>query len=545
MIKINPELKFKTPTYKQIKRDISTDLHLSAIEEAKKIMGRLDDMNQVTAYHVAAAYSTIYTKVSQERKNFINEVDKHRSFYLVDVLINTVVQDALAPDIATGKIVNIESSNNSELKRELDVLKKRINFDQLLQDILPDLLLYGDYFLKTFLDDPEDDTDHAKVKDDLLDDDLRDVPKGDDKLVKGTSGKDPQGLLELRDVVDQPTVIPLTQDGKKRSYLIEKNGKICKAHPRNYVHFSMGGSRRRIKIFEELSRGVSEYDDKLREQLEQVPRYIRTGKSMFYGTLSKIRELELLEKLIPASNLSKLSQGTIVGVSLPENYDLEKGLAAVRRVEGLLNKKIGVDNKLNELTVESIIATSGQYKAIPLFGDKGNIERIDYKEDQSNDLLSNVKDIRELICDAIGIPYELVFKTDGEKRSEVLKRYARYLKKLKTVQRSLQDAIRQIIKIHLANRGVGISYKDEDLQIEFLTKLVEIDNLDNLEHMDITISMLGNLRRELSEYVDSQSPFEVELDYQVLTDYINKNLATIGLNKLVKSITKKTIADEF
>jgi hypothetical protein len=536
MLRINPDIKFKMPTYVPSKKDIREDLQLSVIEEAKKLMGRMDDFRQIDEYHVAAAYSSIYTKVSKERKNFIRDIDRHRDFYLVDVMVNSIVQDALTPEISTGKIVEITSSN-SALKNELEALQKRINFDQLLLDILPDLCLYGDYFLKTNLDDPEDDQDHKKIAKDQLDDEAEDI-EDDDKLVSGTDAKGPQGLLEVKDVVDQTAIIPLTQDGKRRSYLTLDKGKVVKAHARHYIHFTMGGSRRRLQVFEELSRGVAEYDDRLKEVLEDVPRYIRVGKSIFYGTLSKIRELELLEKLIPAAKLSKLSQGTIVGVNLPENYDLEKGLAAVRRVEGLLNKKIGVDNKLNELTVESIIATSGQYKAIPLYGEKGRIERIDYKEDQSDDLLSNLKDIREIICDSIGVPYELVFKSDDVNRGNIIRKYARYLKKLKSVQRALQDGIRQIVKIHLAARD-GISYKDSDLQINFLSKLPEIDNLDNLEHMDITISMLGNLLSRINEFSDDRSAFDIEVDPKVLKDYVNNHLATIGLTNLIKDMKIK------
>lgn len=537
-MRINPNMKFKVPQYVVSKRPVSEDFTLSVMTEARKMVGRMDE---VTAYHVASAYSTIYTKVSRERKNFMKDMDRHRDFYLVDVMVNTMVYDALTPETATGKILEISSPNNKELDAELKVLKKRINFDQLLQDVLPELCYYGDYFLKTKIDIPATDKDNKIVKD-QLDKDLEDrSPENKDADVAKGKGRESQGLLEVKDILEQTEIIPLTQDGKRRSYLVQESGKIYVKHASEYVHFSLGGSRRRIKLFDELSDRTAD-NEYVREKLADVPRFIRIGKSVFFGCLSKIRELELLEKLIPATKLSKLSQGTIVGVNLPDTYDLEKGLAAIKRVEGLLNKKVGVDPKLGELTVEAIMATSGRYKAIPVFGDKGGIERIDYKETESDDLLSNVKDIREITCDSIGVPYELVFKSDSDNKSNILKRYTRYLKKLKMIQRSLQDGVRQIIKIHIANRP-GISYKDEDLKIEFLSRLSEIDNLDNLEHMDITVSMLKNLKDFLTDMMDEASPIEVEVDMDIFKGYLNKNLETIGLKDMIKTIKLRPKVD--
>lgn len=534
-MRINPNMKLKYPTYRPNRKEVSEDFTLAVMAEARKMAGKMDD---VTAYHVASAYSTIYTKVSKERKNFMRDMDRHRDFYIVDVMVNTVVYDALSPDTTTGKILEI-TSNNPELKKELEVLKKRINFDQLLQDVVPELCFNGDYFLKTKIDKVGSDKDNKIVKDEL-DQDLEDDGNTDKdaSLAPVKKGqRDCQGLLEVKDILDQAEIIPLTQDGKRRSYLVQEGGKIYVKHASEYVHFSLGGSRRRIKLFDELSDRLSD-NEHVRESLANVPRFIRVGKPIFWGCLSKIRELELLEKLIPATKLSKLSQGTIVGVNLPDTYDLEKGLSAIKRVEGLLNKKIGVDPKLGELTVESIMATSGRYKAIPVFGDKGGIERIDYKETESDDLLSNVKDIRDIICDALGIPSELIFKSDGDNKSNILKRYTRYLKFLKMVQRSLQDGIRQIIKIHIANRP-GVSYKDEDIKVEFLNKLSEIDNLDNLEQMDITVSMLKNLKDFVTDFMDEMSPLQVDVDLNIFKTYINKNLATIGLTGMIKDVKLK------
>ena len=63
------------------------------------------------------------------------------------------------------------------------------------------------------------------------------------------------------------------------------------------------------------------YETNKKEILKNIPHFIRIGKSMIYPVLDKIKQLQLLEELVPATKLADLSSGTMVGVSIPAgNY---------------------------------------------------------------------------------------------------------------------------------------------------------------------------------------------------------------------------------
>lgn len=468
----------------------------------------------VSDFHVAAAYSEIYTKVSNNRHRVMREVDRLRHFYLVDTILGQLSEDALSPEISTGDIIRIESSEK-RIQKEIDNLNELIDFDQLIKDITPELISYGEYTLQT------------------------------DFVGTKYSEKDPEkeasGIVHLRDTVEQGTVIALSQDGKTQGY-IEMGGhnKILLHPPRDFVKFTLAGERVKIDLKNQINLEMVR-DKKSKELLKILPRYVRVGKSILFPVLAKIKELELLEKLVPATKLSKLSAGTIIGLQVPEAYEMRDAMSAARQVEGLVNSKISIDDDLQEITVQAIMSSAGRLKVIPIFGDKGNLNKLDYKSDEPDDLLGSVKEIRETILDSIGIPTELIFKSDGDSKSELLKRYAKYLRRLKNIQRSIIVGIRDIVHIHLFNKK--IQFDPEKIEVSFLNKLVEIDNLDKLEHMDVTVSLLGNLDRYIKDITEEGSAFEGKLNEEVYFGYIDNQLKTIGLQGLL-DLKKEPPKDE-
>ncbi len=136
-----------------------------------------------------------------------------------------------------------------------------------------------------------------------------------------------------------------------------------------------------------------------------------------------------------------------------------------------------------------------------------------------------------VICDSIGIPYELLYKSDSESRQENLRRYSRYLRKLKNVQRCIAGGLKQLVFIHLANKG--ISFKRDDIEIDFFNTLANVDNLDKLEQADITISSLENMKSLFDELLDEESPYREFVRKDVFLAYMAKNLETVGLDGAV------------
>lgn len=478
-----------------------------------KLLGMSNDMER---HYALTAYASIYSKVSMKLKQIITAVEEVRSFYLVDVMLSQMAEDALAPRIGSEDIVRY-SVASTKIQKELDDLKKKIGLDQLIENIAPDLLAYGEYTLATKIDKP----DEAELTDEL----------GSGKKFK--KQKNGSGIEDVTDIIEQGTVISLTQDGRIEGYLQlnEFTGKVEVKEVADFIKFSLGGQRVRLNV-REIIPAAAWKNPELKKILDKIPRFIRVGKSVLYPVLSKIKELELLEKLVPATKLNKLSQGNIVGMSVPDNYDLKEAFRAVRQIEGMVNKKISVDPSVGEITVESILSTAGKTKIIPLFGDKGSLDKLDYKSDEPDDLMGSAKEIRELILDSVGVPSELVFKSDGDGKADILKRYAKYLRKLKRLQKSIVDGCRQIAFIHLANKG--IKFKEEEIEVHFNNNLIEIDNLDRLEHADVTLSLLSNVRDFFNDMSEEDSPYQSMTDLNKVVEYIESNLKTIGLADAIK-----------
>lgn len=528
----------------------TADPHLLAqaqvIKEAMK-----SGKDSLSSYHAAAAYAAIYMRVSETRKKLIREIDKIRQFYFVDVIITQLTEDSLAPQVGTGDILFV-TSDKREIQEEIDLLDEKFDFDLMASTITPDLLGYGEYTLATKVNP------HPKVSSNKIPtegftevspDEPNSVPidalpfnstnPSSDKynnpgnVVQATE----YGLVDILDNVDQAGVVALSKWGAPEGYLVSEttDGKnpsnVRRCEPSDYIKFSLSSQRVKVDIFKEFGIRKSSLSDELKD----LPKFVRVGKSQIYGAMPKLKELELLEALVPATKLSKLSNGSLVGVQVPAGYDINKAIEAAKQVEGLINKKIGVDPVLGEITVENIMSTAGRLKAVPIFGTTGTLQKLDYKSDEPDDLLSSVVDIRKVICTSVGIPYELLFGGEDTK-GNILKKYARYLRKLRSIQKSIEEGIRQLVYIHLANKGIEFSC--EDIKVEFYNKLIEIDNLDKLEFIDTTIGLLKNAHDFFTELADrTKNPaYADKVDVTGFLKFMNEQLNVIGFHDVIRSL---------
>lgn len=459
----------------------------------KSVFKFKDNLEKIDPYSAASAYSALYAKVKAGRVNVTREIDKVKNNYLVDTIVHQMSEDALTPEVGTTEILEVKSDNKKILKAVAE-LEEIIDLDQLAKDIAPEAILYGEYTLKTEIN------------------------------YNNKSGS--AGITDLLDVVDQGSVVTLSKNGKQKGFLVysREENKVTRVSNALYVKFILGGARERV---ENEAANVIVKNKKVQQELDRLPKFVRVGRSAIYPLIEKIKELELVEKLVPATKLSKMSGATLIGLSVPENQEIETALAATRKVEGLINKKLNVDPKTEELTVEDILATTGKLKVVPLFGDKGSLEKLDFKSDEPDDLLGSVHDLRETICNSIGIPYELLYRSDSENKAEYLRKHSRYVNRLKNIQNCISNGVKQLIYIHLANSN--IPFKKEEIDISFRNTLPNIDNLDRVEHADITISGMSNIKDFFEAMLEEDNPFSEYINLDVILEYIESNMRTIGL----------------
>ena len=471
----------------------------------------LNGKNSLTAIQIAAAHASIYAKMTESRVGVIRAVDSLRNFYLVETLLSQLVDDALSPDMLNGDILTVfsEGTNKNEVNKEIEYLDEKFGLDQLAEDITPDLCAYGEYLLRTKIN-------------------KKTVEKKEGGNINEAEEKE-YGLIDIIDCVDQEKVIPVTKAGNIQYYLtIDQRGRLIKEEPADYIRFSLGTKKIKVNSIEEFTGVKKEQLEKFREE---IPFYLKTGKSIIFSIIPKLKELEILEALVPATKLSKLTQGTILGVQVPPGYSVEEGMKAAKRMEGIINEKVGIDKERGEITVESIMASSGRIKVIPQFGDKGTTQKLETKMDEPDDLLSSIEELRKIITSSSGIPYELMYESDGSGKGEVLKRYARYLRKLKMIQRAVASGIKELVIIHCVNKGIEVNKKD--LKVTFTNKLIELDNLDQLEYLDTTLNILGNIKTFVFELRDEESPLRKYTDVLKLRDFIKSQCALIGLDGII------------
>jgi len=471
---------------------------------------------KVTAYQVAAALGTLYTKGTETRKELIKEVDQIANFYLVDVVVSQICEDALNPDITTDQIFKIEYEDE-EIQKELKHLEEKFKLDQLIKEITPDIIRYGEYTLSTVIK-TEDNENSANFLEALTEEQKHDFDKSS------------TGLVQLNDGVDQTEVIAICKNNQVDYYLsmAQRNNSISleRKHKSSYVQFKLDSERVRVDLQKEFNNLTSRQKD----EISKIPRFVRVGKSLIHSMLPKFRELELLEKLAPATKLSELSAGTLIGVQVPPGYDVKKGMEAAKVMEGIINRKLAVAEDTGRISVESLLTSVGRTKVIPLFGDKGNTTVMQTRSSAPDSLTSDITTLRKVILDGIGVPYELVFSGDSTNKVDLLKRYSRYLRKLKSVQRAIKEGLVQLVSIHLAAKG--IPFKSSKIKINFFNKLIELDNLDKLEFIDGSISLINNAKSFVEDLIGSEN-FKDHVEKDVFIKFIKEQLRLLGMEDLV------------
>lgn len=457
-------------------------------------------------FYVHAAYAAIYSKISNQRLLMLRDLESIRDFYITEVILNQITEDVLAPKVGSDEVFRY-SSKNEKHQQILDQLCKKQNLNQMIKNITPDLCFYGDYAVAN---------------------------KIDTERVDG-KGK---GIVAIRDNVDIMSVIPIRDGENLIGYLHkeEKTNNVVFTYPSDFTLFSLGGSRVKVDIGNHLPRFVRNESNKdLVDLLEKLPKYVRIGKSIFHRMSNKVRELELLERLIPATKISRLTQGNILSMNLPESYDLVKGISAADRFEQLLNRRVNVDPHSGEITAEAILTMAGRTRVLPTFGDKGAVSKFDTKNEDVDDITNTVTDLRSLILDSIGVPSELIYKSEDVSKNNNIRRSAKYIRKLKIIQKALADGLKLIAITHLINMGESVDM--DEIEVVFTNALIELDNLDKLEFTQATITILKDVKAFFDDLLDENSPYKDSVDRNKLLEFLDENLKYVGLSDVIK--TKK------
>jgi len=395
--------------------------------------------------------------VNMEREAYYAKLEQLRSFYLTQLCIDVVSDDAFTEDVLKGTLIDVivnkkDSINNLLYTNELNQLLKKFSLPSLIEDILEDLLLFGEYCLEMTVE-------------------------------KGI------GITGLLDSVPTNSIIAL-YDSNVPKIFYKKSG--LGYEPKSvhcYAHFCIDARKVRVELPKDAAN---------RMDLPLKSPIIRVGRSLFYGALEKIQELYMLEKAASANTFYGLTAGNIVSVGLPPTMSTDDMFKVTQRYESLLN-----DSKLTSFDVKdsrqilNAITRALSIKVIPSFSDKGALEKVDVFSNNTikEGLLPTINDYRNSVVQTIGIPPELVFGegsiTQGSRRSS-LKQFIRYSKKVKSVQRAVKQGIIQICLNHLAAKYGDPELAAEDIYINMYAD-TNVDQIENLESVQLVIQGIKDL----------------------------------------------------
>lgn len=432
------------------------------------------------AFNLSSALVNLWSQAVQSRRDYIMISAELKRFYIVGRILNLVCDDLLNPD-EEGEIVSF-TSEIPEIQAELNELYDKIDFNTLLQDFVHDFINLGEYALRLEFED----------------------------------GK---GLKSINDDVDQLNLIALYAQGEPVNFLhfVDKDYVMEPAH--RYAHFINGDEKLRVALEDQLESGytLTGKDDLPENVKDKLPDYIRVGKPLFWGIVAKLRELQILETLIPATKLNQITQAQMVSLRVPANMPVDKVMQACLKYEDILNVPIGIDASREQLSIAEILTASGKCRVLPNFSDeKGTLEPLNVRANQPvDDILNSIKDIRSIILTSIGIPPSLVFGSDDKDKVQELRLFGQYTRRLAGLQRSLRRGFKQIIAAHLVNKNFKVS--KDDFDVKFKQSLVDISGLEKLEFNDAKQEFVG---RTL-DFVDKLTQNKLLVSYLNPDELIN------------------------
>ena len=403
------------------------------------------------AFSLSNALLSIYTQCSTSRQNYWKLFTELYKQPIVKAILRQIKGDVLNAN-PRGEIFRFVAARD-DVQKELDELTTVFDFNMMLKDISRDLINLGEYAIR----------------------------------IKCEEGK---GLVAYYADVDVSNFLAFYEQGWPVRYLIYKERDAMIYPATDYVHFCVTSDKLRFKL--DNPSGITNINsdvyipalDKRADAMkDDLPDFVQVGEPLFYAHISKIRELIILEYLMPALKLNQITMPQIASLAMPANTPTQDALAACYQYENALNTPIGLDLDNNSITIADIMTVAGRIKVLPNFADgKGALAGVTVRENHSiDDVLAATKDLRANILSSMGIPASLIYGGEPNKVAE-LRTFGRYTRMLAEIQFGIARGLKHVALVHLLNKGFQVH--PGDIDVEFVESLVDLSGLEKLEFDD-------------------------------------------------------------
>ncbi|QPB08502.1 hypothetical protein [Vibrio phage Va2] len=474
------------------------------------ILEAIQGMNLGDYREMDYVYEQILSKisqVSQDRVTYFKLLSEFERYWVIlaatDILSDMVIKD---PGNGTPITVNME---NEEYSKELKELFDTMNVSELIQDCLPDLILYGEYAYSI-----KSEPGHGIVS---VDD-----PYVPGEITAMYRGGNPISYYRL------PQVRSLRTGSNSGSSITNVMTGVREV-PYNSIMYFQLHSTKKIKL---------RLDDESRKVVHSPQ--MKVGMSFFWPAIEQIQLLKFREVAEAAKDLSNLTRPTLVGVSVPSTDSGKKSAQFCQKFEKLLNS--GVQDPTLKLSgSEGLInglsrVMAGRYKCLPQFASgKGNANKLDLEDQIKDDSVSKEKIERniDLICTILGIPPELLRNQERDKK-ENYKMYARLSKKVKAVQKSIIRTLKILCVHHLSVKydDPDIAESDINIVLESATSIEDVDDAESLgyviDNVRSVVDLADLIRRSGIMPADENGEYPSVLDPEELYKYVDQEFKSIG-----------------
>lgn len=420
------------------------------------------------------------TGVMGTREGLIATLESVRYCDIVQTILDVVKNDAFYTEaehmfeVRYDEKEESESNTQKKVNKMIESFVREIQLEPLINNILEDFLLYGEYPLRVVLSPNK-------------------------------------GVLQVKDDLDPATTVGIYEIERPLFFLEKSSRGYTIRDQKDVVHFSLSATKIRIKTLS------------LMDEKKILPEYIRIGKSILYPALQKIRHLQTIELASLITDLKKAIAPILIAVSVPAGSLPEDVTEIAKKYEQHLQEVYRGLPDINNPSMGDLLSTVTNFRVIPAFTDgKGTVQTLDLIGNQA-DIDARIDRMRQCIAIAIGMPpYYLVpsIMENTQQKTDMLKLHSRYSRMLAGIQRAVGLGIRRIVALHIINRGIFI---DENMIRVKFKALLNVEHLDQMEYSVAAAQTLRDVWSVIAEILQSDE-VQAELDSQVFVDVVNEFL---------------------
>ena len=468
---------------RDVGRRITSVEELIATSEHDKQVIRDISSNSASEMHLLTQLYEQFTRY----RNDVNKYEPLKCNYFVMAMIETLSYDVLAVDPRTNKTFDITIDNrypkSNVANQIVNTFRRSTQLDKYISKILFDAYFYGQYFVEYIRDK--------------------------DKHIIGLKDTYQPGsifTISLEGLGSAPMYYKLSSDTNNHIDVLDNKEIVC---------LDMQSDRYRLSL-SSMSISLQNRDSVIAQNGSQ-------GRPFCFEIYDKLLALEMLEQLDLASINASLQRNSLVSVTAPDGLDLEQLKEFTAWYEKAINNTGGDSVTAYNLdTIKMYAAEATKLRVIPQQNQRGSITAsLGGSENASVEgLPDRISNLRNLIADIKSIPTEFIFTgRDESKVGGALRKYARYARKVKAGQASLNDFITRIVTDVLASYGHDVTGNVVVSQY----CAINTSELDRLEYADASATVISNVYNTLSTIISDEkiAPY---VDHSAYVAYIESLL---------------------